>query len=277
MNSKPFNKQNRGDTCNKYAIPKFSEEFIKSCDNIKLLYEKYIPILQDNNLPCEKAESYKSKVFKQIKEQKTSINILDKVYKEITQEVITLTTKSRLIVGLGSTSILETSIKLHHIYGVPYIPSSSVKGVLRAFNILKAINFNLDEYNDFEKRIEKIEEIKSSSVKENIVKVFGNQHIRGSIVFFDAIPKSFEFEEDIMNVHYKDYYSSDKPPTDTQNPNPIKFLVIKPGASFNFYFQKGAQESYKKMLGNDLEDDIKNASEYLGFGGKTAIGYGVFG
>ena len=35
----------------------------------------------------------------------------------------------RMIVGLGSESVLETSITLHRTYGVPYIPGSGLKGL----------------------------------------------------------------------------------------------------------------------------------------------------
>ncbi len=39
-------------------------------------------------------------------------------------------TQWRLIVGLGVSHPAETSMKLHYIYGVPYIPGSALKGLL---------------------------------------------------------------------------------------------------------------------------------------------------
>ena len=41
----------------------------------------------------------------------------------------------RLAIGLGHESVYETSITLHHIYGIPYIPASSIKGVVRSWII----------------------------------------------------------------------------------------------------------------------------------------------
>src|SRR2546425_492888 len=41
--------------------------------------------------------------------------------------------KGRMIVGLGSESVLETSITLHHTYGVPYIPGSALKGLAASY------------------------------------------------------------------------------------------------------------------------------------------------
>ena len=56
-----------------------------------------------------------------------------------------LKTSSRLIVGLGSTHVLETSLTLHHIYGVPYIPGSAFKGVVRAASFWDLSNDLIDE------------------------------------------------------------------------------------------------------------------------------------
>ena len=41
----------------------------------------------------------------------------------------------RMVVGLGGESVYETSITLHHIYGIPFIPASSIKGVVRSWII----------------------------------------------------------------------------------------------------------------------------------------------
>ncbi len=42
---------------------------------------------------------------------------------------VDLATTGRLIVGLGSESVLETGIRLHHTYGMPIIPGSALKGL----------------------------------------------------------------------------------------------------------------------------------------------------
>lgn len=42
-----------------------------------------------------------------------------------------LTTASRLVVGLGIESVLETSLALHRIHGFPIIPGSALKGLAR--------------------------------------------------------------------------------------------------------------------------------------------------
>ena len=42
---------------------------------------------------------------------------------------VDLRTAGRLIVGLGSENVLETGIRLHHVYGLPLVPGSSLKGL----------------------------------------------------------------------------------------------------------------------------------------------------
>ncbi len=71
-----------------------------------------------------------------------------------------------------------------------------------------------------------------------------------------------------MNPHYPDYYQGNEPPADWQNPNPIKFLAIPKGTTFNFYFLN----PYTL-----IETDLKKALQILGVGAKNSLGYGEFG
>ncbi|MBI4749717.1 MAG: type III-B CRISPR module RAMP protein Cmr6 [Acidobacteria bacterium] len=45
----------------------------------------------------------------------------------------TAVTDYRLVVGFGVEHVLETSLNLHRIYGIPLIPGSALKGVARAW------------------------------------------------------------------------------------------------------------------------------------------------
>jgi CRISPR-associated protein Cmr6 len=40
---------------------------------------------------------------------------------------------SRVVVGLGAESVLETSVRLHRVYGFPIIPASALKGLARSY------------------------------------------------------------------------------------------------------------------------------------------------
>ncbi len=162
----------------------------------------------------------------------------------------------RLAIGLGNASVFENSLTLHHVYGIPYIPASSVKGIIRSWLIQEYFSYDKNG----EKRPEYGEGIalrdsedfclifgtpsdfeisKNRSVKSSLKNSEGNPtaHV-GNVVFFDAFPISKpKVYVDIMNPHYPEYYKegSSKPPADWQNPVPIFFLTIK-DTSFQFLF-----------------------------------------
>ncbi len=172
----------------------------------------------------------------------------------------------RLIVGLGNESVYETSITLHHIYGIPYIPASAIKGMTRNYVINE--KFHGDE--------------KEAMQNEEFCQVFGSDDNsydskarEGQVIFFDAFPIKLDndsIQPDVMNVHYPDYYggSGNQPPTDTQNPNPIFFLTVQ---NTTFRFIIGVKKSQEGLLGK-TEEWLKNALEQRGIGAKTAVGYG---
>jgi len=248
---------------------------LKSASNLKLILEKYIPFyslqnkrMLDISKAKEKVYEFKSNSFQEANDY---INKLNERQRQIADKSFTLTTKSRLIVGLGGGSALEVSIKLHFIYGFPYIPSSAIKGVLRAYKILEKLDFDFEKYSDLEKKIE-------SGNREDkeigtFVRVFGNQQYKGDLIILDAIPKNFpKLEEDIMNPHYPKYYNEKESPTDNQYPVPIKFLTVAKEEKFNFYFKNS--QVYKEAFETDLKQDLIEAFNYIGIGAKTGIGYG---
>lgn len=198
-------------------------------------------------------------------------------------EVIKAKVHWRLVVGLGSGSVLEASMTLHHIYGVPYIPASALKGVLSYYYLLKnkeKIEQAIDEKNssiqDENKKYKKenlsdLEFFAEKELKEYI-DIFGNQNQKGKVIFFDAYPSEFpKLEMDIMNPHYGEYYKGKKPPADYLTPVPIRFLTVKKDTEFIFAF---------KTEDNNLKDRVKELIQEVltdvGIGAKTALGYGYF-
>lgn len=174
-------------------------------------------------------------------------------------------TDSRLIIGLGGTSVIETGMTLHPLYGFPYLPGSGLKGLARAYA-----------------------EITEVASKEELHVIFGSddknprlasENIQGRIFFMDGLPIQFpKLDLDIMNPHYSEYYSGKKdnkgnpiPPADYLNPVPVTFLTVATGQPFSFAVfsrDKGLTEKAKSWLISGLTD--------LGAGGKTNVGYGYF-
>jgi len=189
----------------------------------------------------------------------------------------------RLIIGLGASHPQETSMTLHHTYGIPYIPGSAVKGITRHWIVLKfADDIARETKEDFEKIIDKISSAIESDYDINrqideinfkdILDIFGTQKHEGKIIFFDAFPiENIKLKTDIMNPHYPDYYTKNEPPTDWQSPRPIKFLTIDSNTKFQFYIagkDKELLDKTKKLL----IEALKN----YGIGAKTSLGYGIF-
>ena len=165
-------------------------------------------------------------------------------------------TSWRLITGIGASSSLEVGMILHHIYGIPYIPSSSLKGLLRYY--LNTID------SDSELDVNKL----LGTSEEDI-------SVKGQLVLLDAFPEpGFKISVDIMNNHYQDYYMGDKPPADWMDPNPVKFLTVKDAT---FVFRLIANDN--SVEGSTLEEVAQKLAEALtelGIGAKTAVGYGRF-
>lgn len=181
----------------------------------------------------------------------------------------------RMIVGLGGASVYETSITLHHVYGIPYIPASAVKGVTRSCWIQEEFGYG-----------EKDEE--KALKNDDFRAVFGGPKTKdengkelpakaGEVVFFDAFPLALSaksIEVDIMNPHYSDYYGKDDVwPTDTQNPVPVHFLTV---ANTTFSFVFGCRPGTEKAaeLLDTTGEWLKKALTERGIGAKSSVGYG---
>jgi len=185
---------------------------------------------------------------------------------------------SLFITGIGETHPHEVSMVFDHNMGIPYIPATGIKGIVRFAHTLGLL---YDENGSFTDRFFEKKEGKEFINEENeetfIPHLFGAQEKRGSVIFLDAYPEIVpDLHIDIMNPHYGDYYSDDKnktPPADYLNPVPIKFLTVAKGTVFLFraLVDKKHSEIVKK---------VKNAFEKAltaeGVGAKTAVGYGLF-
>ena len=184
--------------------------------------------------------------------------------------------RNPMVTGIGQTHPSETSMVFEHNVGVPYIPASSIKGIIRFAYILSVI-FNDDGTlkDEFENK-EKIENLGNYGVSD----IFGGDKIlegksksyKGGVIFLDAYPLTVpELKVDIMNPHYGDYYSNNEtPPADYLSPVPIKFLTVKRGTEFVFRFVA------KEGIADIALDALKKAITQEGIGAKTALGYGLF-
>jgi len=107
-----------------------------------------------------------------------------------------------------------------------------------------------------------------------------NLHLKGALSFWDAIvvPPDGHLEIDILNPHHGAYYQNGTPPNDAESPIPNYFLTVPPGAAFHFHvalceptFLSGHLATAWRDL---VEAAFSHAFDWLGFGAKTAVGYG---
>ena len=156
--------------------------------------------------------------------------------------------------GIGIESPYETGIRLHYIYGIPFIPSSAVKGSLSSY-----LKLFLDKGDKDDDRI----------------RILGSQEKKGSVLFFDAYPLLSQngtlLKLDIVTPHYQPYYAGENYPGDWFSPVPIPFLTIKKGVEFGFYI---AARDINDL--NTASDWLKKALQKVGVGAKTMTGFGHF-
>lgn len=187
--------------------------------------------------------------------------------------------KTPLIAGIGNTHPNEVGMTFDHTLGIPYLPSTSIKGVVRLAHILNLLTdtgkCDLLIYG---------EELDDTHPASLIPQIFGgdlkreneSEKLIGKVVFLDAYPEKVPgLHVDIMNPHYGDYYSDESaptPPADYLDPNPIQFLTIGKGAVFIFRAVIQGNEALQEPV---LHAFYKALADE-GMGAKTATGYGRF-
>lgn len=194
--------------------------------------------------------------------------------------------------GLGNEHPLENGFAFLNPYGLPYLPGSGVKGVMRqAARELASGEWGHSDWSE-EKRFT-LNLGKNTPIPLSMLDVlFGREtsngesdHLRGALTFWDVIPqiKGDHLHVEIMTPHQKHYYQENQSPHDSGQPIPISFLTVPPGSGFTFHVQcdlvllersapaLAEQEKWKHLL----QAAFEHAFNWLGFGAKTAVGYGA--
>lgn len=164
-----------------------------------------------------------------------------------------LTTESRFVTGLGRSHPVENGFAWHPTLGTPYLPGSSVKGMIRAWAKLDA-----DPKPDY----------------HCIERLLGGPGNVGSVCLLDAIPvEPVQLEADVMTPHYAGW-TKDDPPGDWRSPVPVPFLVTAPETPFLFGLIPCRTVSPDDL--DAVSGWLRSALSLAGAGAKTAVGYGRF-
>lgn len=168
---------------------------------------------------------------------------------------LAFTLTSRFATGLGRSHPVENGFAWHPTLGTPYLPGSSVKGLVRAW-----------ARTDAEPRPD----------DETLARLLGSREQAGAICFLDAVPtKPVKLEADVMTPHYAQWREDD-PPGDWRSPTPIPFLVTAAVTPFLFGFAPRAGAKLEKDDLAAISGWLECALEWAGAGAKTAVGYGRF-
>jgi CRISPR-associated protein Cmr6 len=125
-----------------------------------------------------------------------------------------------------------------------------------------------------------------------------SDHVHGALGFWDVIPqiKGDSLAVEIMTPHQSHYYQQKRDrksgdsmtPHESGQPNPISFLTVPPGSGFAFHVV--CDHAHLRRLAPDLVElgpdgqtfwkslltaAFEHAFDWLGFGAKTAVGYGA--
>lgn len=179
---------------------------------------------------------------------------------------------SPFMTGTGMEHPLENGFAFLAPYGLPYLPGSGVKGVLRrTAEYLRDLEFGESDCGWNQPAIDIL---------------FGPEPVgdedghRGALVFWDVYiqPKDYKLGMDILTPHYTEYYKGETTPHDSGQPVPVPFLVVPPEAKFQFHIQCNTEyivdENIKKNWRNLVKGLLEHCFDWLGFGAKTASGYG---
>ncbi|HWP59662.1 MAG TPA: type III-B CRISPR module RAMP protein Cmr6 [Candidatus Acidoferrales bacterium] len=213
--------------------------------------------------------------------------------------------------GLGNEHPLENGFVFLNPYGLPYLPGSGVKGVLRQAATELASGAWGDRQGWSSDTLYRINVGTQKDPRwlglSMLDVLFGREtpsgesdHVRGALTFWDVIPqiKGESLLVEIMTPHQSHYYQQKRQagsthPHDSGQPTPICFLTVPPSSGFTFYVVCDV-DRLRRLTGHEmsegapdllaegethwktvLEAAFRHAFQWLGFGAKTAVGYGA--
>lgn len=172
--------------------------------------------------------------------------------------VLLATSESPVVCGMGERTPGENGLTLHPVYGVPYLPGTSLKGILRAWVLGQA--WGEEWAND-------------GRWFRELFGAGGHEGAAGVIDVMDALPVSGSaplLAVDVLTPHHGNYYRGAGAPLGWENPVPVHFLVANAGVTYRVVVEGAAGW-------------VEKAAEWLalalaerGVGAKTRAGYGRF-
>lgn len=175
---------------------------------------------------------------------------------------VELALESRLFIGLTGGGMLETGCAISHSYGMPYIPSTSIKGVVRA---------HVHQSPFATKHRKAVDDLFGAAADP---KQDDQKGLAGLVTFHDAwwVPGSSEtpLVEEVVTSHHPGYYGREGQvaASDCDSPIPNAQIAVQGRFLFVLEGEAGWRDLAEQMLTAALSQ--------RGIGAKTRTGYGLF-
>ncbi len=183
------------------------------------------------------------------------------------------TVDGAMVIGIGIATTLEVGLRLHHTYGVPFVPGSAIKG-LAAHWCARVLG---DDRNGEHPAAA---DWRAGGLYHRFL--FGTQEEAGAVVFEDAwpLPGSLDREagglrREVMTPHHPDWQGGKGPPTDFDSPNPVGFLSMVGRYAFRLAWN-GPTTDTATIAGwlDRAAELVSCALAEWGIGAKTSSGFG---
>ncbi len=165
--------------------------------------------------------------------------------------------------GVESDNDIKVGFSFDYVTGQPYIPGSSVKGLLKSY-------FKHQEViNEFLKM-----DLSPKEIKELKYKIFESENDTSvnTDVFFDAVIRCGDKNGNIVGFDSITPHGTDL----TKNPTPLKILKVLPDVVLEFSFNlKNTKIGEKEISADQKKKLFEEILCHFGIGSKTNVGYGV--
>ena len=185
----------------------------------------------------------------------------------------------------GSEEDVKTGLQFDYTSGLPVIPGSSVKGVIRsAFPMIKedkeqSNEADAEKLNYIKSLIADIPEFSSLGLEDKDIFELGNQMFNHGDIFADALLVGYgtrmKQHGPVKQVLTEDYITPHTGGPLAQ-PIPIKIVKVAPGVTFAFCFKFNETKIGARVVSASMKKALCAAIlQDLGVGAKTNVGYGV--
>jgi CRISPR-associated protein Cmr6 len=167
--------------------------------------------------------------------------------------------ESPTICGMGERTPGENGLTLHPVYGVPYLPGTSLKGILRAWVLSQDWGADWRE---------------EGVHFHSLFGAGGDSGSAAGVDILDAlmVPSTGTkpLQMDVLTPHFAKYYQGTEDPKGWDGPNPVLFMVAPMGQTYRIVLE-GPQPWLSKAA-----EWLALALAERGVGAKSRAGYGRF-